>query len=243
MSLLPCTRLWVSLFAAACCCQAGAQTRIFSCVDAKGHRLTSDRPIMECLDREQKEYGPNGMARGKLPPSPTAEERAAQDEKARQDELARQHQAELKRRDRVLLNRYPDLASHDRERAASLAQVDEAIASGETRVAELQKQRADLELQAKAGTKDATKAARLKRAMDEDAEALSVQNRLLAAQREERQRITVRFDEERKRLQALWAQMPVAAQARQVPVAATTAAATAATTPKPTVPSEAARTR
>ena len=50
--------------------------------------------------------------RGKLPPSLTADERAVEDEKLRKDQLARQRQAEYKRRDRVLLNRYPDPASH-----------------------------------------------------------------------------------------------------------------------------------
>ena len=53
--------LLVSLLAAAWCCEATAQARgpvrIYSCIDAKGRRLTSDRPIMECLDREQTQYG------------------------------------------------------------------------------------------------------------------------------------------------------------------------------------------
>ena len=39
---------------------AWAQAGIYTCVDAKGRRLTSDRPIVECLDREQKELTPNG---------------------------------------------------------------------------------------------------------------------------------------------------------------------------------------
>jgi chromosome segregation ATPase len=218
-------RLGVCLLVAAWCCQAGAQTRIYSCVDAKGRRLTSDRPIMDCLDREQQQYGENGMARGKLPPSLTAEERAVQDAKIHQEELALQRHAELKRRDRVLLNRYPNLASHERERESSLAQVDDAIATGEKRVADLEKQRAELAQQSQVVTKDVGKANRLKRAVDENAEHLSAQNRLLASQREERQRITARFDSERERLQGMWAQLqtPATTKQREVPVAATAA--------------------
>lgn len=220
-----CARFWVSLAVAACCWQAGAQTRIYSCVDAKGHRLTSDRPIMDCLDREQQQYGENGLPRGKLPPSLTADERAVQEAKAHEEEAARARQAELKRRDRVLLNRYPDAASHERERTASLAQVDDAIASGERRVADLQKQRADLEQPSQAAGKDAAKAGRLKRSMDENTEQLAAQNRLLASQREERQRIVLRFDDERSRLQAMWAQSqaPVSTQRHDLPITATAA--------------------
>ncbi|HET7868163.1 MAG TPA: DUF4124 domain-containing protein, partial [Burkholderiaceae bacterium] len=31
-----------------------AGSGIYSCTDARGRRLTSDRPIIECLDREQR---------------------------------------------------------------------------------------------------------------------------------------------------------------------------------------------
>ena len=33
---------------------------IYTCVDSKGRRLTSDRPIVECLDREQHQLGNTG---------------------------------------------------------------------------------------------------------------------------------------------------------------------------------------
>lgn len=202
------SRLLVSLFAVACCWQAGAQTRIYSCVDAKGRRLTADRPIMECLDREQKQYGDNGTVKGRLPPSYTAEERAVEEEKHHQAQLAEQRQAEFKRRDRVLLNRYPNAASHQRERAASLSRLDDAIAAGERRVADLGRQRQDLEEQA-SGTKNVARTSQIKRQLDENAENLSAQQRLLAAQRDERRRIEGRFDDEFTRLQALWEGAPV----------------------------------
>jgi hypothetical protein len=219
------TRMLVSLVVAAWCCQAGAQGRIYSCVDAKGRRVTSDRPNMECLDREQQQYGDNGMAKGKLPPSFTAQERAVHEEKARQEDLARQRQAELKRRDRVMLNRYPDVASHERERAASLSRLDEAIGAGERRMAELAAQREDLEHQAQVVTKDVSKSNRIKRGLEENGENAAAQKRLLASQREDRQRIAVRFDEERARLDVLWTQLqtPASTTAAPLPVTATVA--------------------
>ena len=224
-SVRSCAHLLVSLLVAAWCCQAGAQGRIYSCVDAKGRRITSDRPNMECLDREQQQYGENGMARGKLPPSLTAQERAVQEEKTRREEQALQRQAELKRRDRVMLNRYPNVASHERERASSLSRLDDAIAAGEGRMTELSSQRDALEQQAQIATRDVAKANRTKRALDGNAENLAAQNRLLSAQREERQRIAVRFDEERARLDMLWPQMQAPASTMQAPLPATATAA------------------
>lgn len=195
--------LLVSLFVAAWSCQAGAQVRIYSCVDAKGRHLTADRPIMDCLDRQQKQYGENGTVKGILPPSYTAQERAIEDEKVHQAQVAEQRQAEFKRRDRVLINRYPDAASHQRERAASLARLDDAIGAGQRRVTDLGQQRKDLQQQA-ATAKNVARSNQLKRQLDENADNLSAQQRLLSAQRDERQRIASRFDDEFARLQVLW---------------------------------------
>lgn len=201
-------RLLVSLLVAAWCCQAGAQTHIYSCVDAKGRHLTADRPIMDCLDREQKEYGETGTVKGRLPPSYTAQERAIQDEKIHQAQVAEQRQAEFRRRDRVLLSRYPDAASHQHERAASLARLDDAIAAGQRRVVDLAQQRKELDTQS-ASAKKVAKANQIKRQLDENADNMAAQQRLLAAQRDERQRIASRFDDEFARLQVLWNAAPV----------------------------------
>ena len=101
---------------------------IYSCVDAKGHRITADRLIPECTDREQKLLGPSGSVRAVVPPSLTAKER---EEKAQQDHLLEQQaqrRADEKRAERALLARYPNQAMHDAERAKALGL---AQASGE----------------------------------------------------------------------------------------------------------------
>src|SRR5688572_9269158 len=74
---------------------------IFTCVDAKGRRLTSDRPIVECIDREQREITPSGTVKRKIGPSLTAEERAAEEEKQRLAVEERNRLAEEKRRERA----------------------------------------------------------------------------------------------------------------------------------------------
>ena len=53
---------------------------IYSCIDSTGRRITSDRPIPACLDREQRELGKSGVVKRVVPPSYTAEERARLDE-------------------------------------------------------------------------------------------------------------------------------------------------------------------
>ena len=66
------------------CLHAGAgPAGIYTCVDAQGRRHTSDRPIPECLDREQRVLNRDGSQRQVVPPRMTAEQRAAA-EKARQ---------------------------------------------------------------------------------------------------------------------------------------------------------------
>ena len=55
----------------------GTSGGIYTCVDRNGRRLTADRPIAECLDREQRELGPSGIVRRQIGPSLTEQERAA----------------------------------------------------------------------------------------------------------------------------------------------------------------------
>ena len=58
---------------------------IYTCVDRNGRRLTADRPIAECLDREQRELGPSGIVRRQIGPSLTEHERAAQEAQRRKE--------------------------------------------------------------------------------------------------------------------------------------------------------------
>jgi hypothetical protein len=94
---------------------AQVEQGIYTCIDGKGRRLTSDRPIAECNDREQQQLNPSGTVRRRITPPPTAQELAAQEERARREAEERARVAEEKRRDRALLIRYPNKETHDRE--------------------------------------------------------------------------------------------------------------------------------
>src|SRR3954467_15349447 len=96
---------------------------IFTCIDGKGRRLTADRPIPECTDREQKELNASGTLKRKIGPTLTAEERAVEEEKDKAAAEERNRQLEERKRDRALLMRYPNRPTHEAERVKALASV------------------------------------------------------------------------------------------------------------------------
>src|ERR1035437_9053119 len=51
---------------------AASTPGIYTCTDARGRKLNSDRPIAECSDREQKILNPSGTVRAKVAPTLTA---------------------------------------------------------------------------------------------------------------------------------------------------------------------------
>ena len=180
---------------------------IFTCVDAKGRRLTSDRPIVECIDREQRELTPSGTLRRKIGPSLTADERAADEDRKLKAVEEGNRLAEEKRRERALLTRYPDKMAHDKERNTALAQADSMIASANQHTQQLIKERKRLDLELEFFRNDPAKVPpKLKRQIEENLNSIEAQKRFVSAQEEEKRRITVRFDEDLVKLQQLWAQ-------------------------------------
>ena len=192
-----------------------AQTQgagVYTCVDARGRKLNSDRPIPECIDREQKVLNPSGTVREKLGPTLTAQERAAAEakEKLAQEEQSRRD--EEKRRDRALLLRYPNKAVHDAERAEAVAQITVVKSAALNRVEELNRQRKTIDVEMEFYKKDPTKAPlSLKRQIDDLVQSLAVQARFITDQDGETKRVNVRFDEELARLKGLWPQLAATA--------------------------------
>lgn len=180
---------------------------IYSCMDSKGRRITSDRPIPECLDREQRELSNSGVVKRVVPPSYTAEERARLDAQKKAEDLQRARIAEEKRRNRALMVRYPNQAVHDKERASALVQVDNVIDTVNQRQAALAKQRQEIDRELEFYEKDVRKApAWLQREHEHNRQQLELQKRFLQEQALEKQRISARFDEELAKLKLLWSQ-------------------------------------
>jgi len=178
---------------------------VYTCTDAKGRRLTSDRPIPECTDREQKVLNPSGTVKTKVGPTLTAQEKAEQEQRERRDAEEKGRAAEEKRRDRALLTRYPNRTVHDQERDEALSGVTVVIKAASNRLEELVRQRKLLDDEMEFYKKDPTKApAYLRRQVEENAQSQAVQKRFISEQESEIRRINVRFDDELARLRQLW---------------------------------------
>jgi len=178
---------------------------IFTCVDGKGRRITSDRPIPECLDREQRELNPSGTVKRQIPPSQTADERAAEETRQRVAAEEQARIAEEKRRDRALLARYPSRALHDAERGEALKQVDEVVLLAQRRIEDLKAQRKAIDTEFEFYRRDPAKAPLALRMRQQDnLAAEQAQLRFIEEQGQEKKRINQRFDRELQRLGQLW---------------------------------------
>ncbi len=196
----------------------GAQAQgIYTCTDGKGRRITSDRPIVECLDREQHKLGNTGIVRQVVPPSYTADERAKLENKQRAENEIKARAAEEKRRERALLIRYPNQSVHDKERAEALAQIDDVVAAVKKREAALLQQRKEVDAEMEFYQADPSKAPFwLRRKLEDSDKQMVVQKRFLEEQSQEKLRINQRFDEELTKLRQLWSPTAAASNAATV---------------------------
>ena len=181
-----------------------AAPSIYSCIDAHGKRLTSDRPIAECNSREQRLLNADGSVRRVLSPSLTADEVAeieAAERKAAGERTARQ---DAVRRDRTLLTRFPNEAAHQRARAAALADVEKGVLLSQQRSAALARERKPL-LDEAEFYQGRPLPLKLRLALDANDAGVEAQRALVQNQQAEAVRINASFDVELARLRRLWA--------------------------------------
>ena len=188
-----------------CRSQPAPVSGIYTCVDAKGRKFTSDRPIPECMDREQQVLNPSGTVRLKVAPVLTGKEKAEQEQREKMQAEEQDRQQEERRRERALLTRYPNRAAHDQERAEALEQVSAVIKAASIRLDELVRQRKPLDDEMEFYKRDPTRApAYLRRQVDENTQSQVVQKRFIAEQEAELRRVNLRFDDELAHLRPLW---------------------------------------
>lgn len=177
---------------------------IYTCTDAKGRRLTADRPIPECSHKEQQILNRDGSLRGVLPPTLTADERAQAEARERADAEARAAQADAARRDRNLKARYPNEASHQRAREAALDSVRLAQKTTEQRLRDLQRERKPLNDEAEF-YQGQNLPPKLRAAIEANEAAVEAQKAAAVTQATEIGRINKIYDIELARLRQLWA--------------------------------------
>ena len=183
--------------------QAPGTPQIYTCIDASGRKLTSDRPIAACNEREQRVLNADGSVRRVVQPTPTADERAERE--AREREAAAEHAAKQDaiRRDRNLRARYPDAATHEKAREAALDDIRKAMKASQDRIALLAKERKPLLDETEFYVGKALPA-KLRAQLDANDASAGAQRSLILTQQAEVVRINALYDAELERLRKLW---------------------------------------
>ena len=177
---------------------------IYTCTTADGRKLTSDRLIPECANREHQVLNRDGSLRAILPPLQSPEERANQELLERKRIAEHAAQLDAQRRDRNLMMRFPNEAAHRKVRDAALDDINKAMRSSEKRLKELALERRPLTTESEfyAGKPLPSK---LKQHLDANDAAADAQRALIENQKVELVRITALYDAELARLRQLWA--------------------------------------
>ncbi len=210
--------------------QKEGRSAIYTCTDANGKKLTSDRPIADCTTREQRVLNADGSVRNVLGPTLTADERADKEARDRDAAAALAAKQDAVRRDRNLIARFPDEAAHRKARNAALDGMRTALKASEARLELLAKARKPLNDEAEfynAKTLPAT----LKAQIEGNETSTEAQRSLIQTQQLEVVRINKLYDAELERLKKLWRGAP-AGSLGPLPVGESAPEAAGASTPK-----------
>ena len=164
---------------------------IYSCVDPSGKRITSDRPIASCNDREQRELNADGSVKRIVPPTMTADERSESEAREREAAIERATRVEALRRDRNLLARFPNEAAHNKAREGALDDTRKSVKISEARLSLLASERKPLPT-------------KLRTQLDANDAATDAQRSLIQNQQAEIIRVNALYDAELQRLKKLW---------------------------------------
>jgi Domain of unknown function (DUF4124) len=203
MKLMPFLMLTTSLWLTS----AASAAQIYSCTDAQGRKLTSDRVIPECHDRHQRVLNADGSTKRVIPPTMTLDELAEYETKQIEQEKARIAQMDAIRRDRNLLLRFPNEAAHQKSREAAIEDMRRSVRFSEKRLQILTEERKPLiqESEFYAGRQ---LPAKLKSALEANEATAAAQRAIAQNQEVELVRINALYDTELERLKKLWAGTP-----------------------------------
>ena len=179
---------------------------IYSCSDADGRVISSDRPIAACAHRPMRELNADGSLRRIIAPPMTKEQARQQAtlDKQRQDEAwARKVQQS---RDRNLLLTFEDERSLESMRRRGLADIDHEIRLATQRILSLDK---ELKLAQEAAAVWEAENPRKKlpfpyqQRITDAANAILAEDALIRDRHAERVRVDSRFDADARRLREL----------------------------------------
>jgi hypothetical protein len=182
---------------------ASSVVGIYTCIDDKGLKRTSDRPIAECSDREQRVLNKDGSLRRIVPATLTPDERAEREAAERKAAEERAAMNDAVRRDRNLKARFPNEAAHTRAREASLEVVRAGMRGSAQRIKELDAERKPLTEEAEF-YRGRPLPARLKQQIEANETSVGAQRELMQTQESELGRINRIYDNELEHLRKLW---------------------------------------
>lgn len=192
-----------------------AQAKIYRCKDATGRIITSDRPIPECLNREQSLLGRSGVVRKRLQPKKTEKELAQERERQKQLAALEKEKEERRKADRALMGRYPNRKAHDAKRELSLIPVKQTIIMAEQNLKLLQQVRTRLDEQLDFYPDKMKMPGSLRSKNEKNLQAIAAQQKLIRAKAREIERINHRYNTELIKLRALWKARDEQEQAEQ----------------------------
>ena len=177
---------------------AVAQSRIYTCKDANGKTITSDRPLPECQGREGRVLSGQGTTVKKIDAPLTPEQIAAREAKEQRKRVEEERRREQLRKDKALLNTYASLDDIESKRQRALSQVEREARESERRISLLERQASENRSEADFYKKKAMPSD-LKRRLDENEAALKAEKNLFGQKKDEVAQVNVKFDEDKKR--------------------------------------------
>jgi hypothetical protein len=186
--------------------QERASRPSFTCV-VNGKKIVSDRLIPECNNVEQRELNSDGSTKRFVKPPMTPDEREEAEKQDGENKAKLAAFNDAVRRDRNLMQRYPDEASHDKAREKALDEFRVSEKNSSTRITALLEEKRKLDEEKQFYVNDKVKKplpTTLKQKIDANDAALEAQRSIALNAQTELGRINHNFDLERERLRKLW---------------------------------------
>ena len=184
--------------------QSGGGSRIYTCKDANGKTITSDRPLPECQGREGRVLSKTGTTVQTIEAPLSDEQKAARESEEEKKKETAALRAEQLRRDKALLGTYQNLDDLESKRQRALLQVEREMRESEKRMSLLEKTEQENK-QEQEFYKRKQMPVELKRRVDENEGALRAEKLLLASKKDEILQVNQKFDDDKKRYTELTA--------------------------------------
>jgi hypothetical protein len=182
---------------------ASQMAGIYTCIDERGIKRTSDRPIAECSDREQRVLNKDGSLKQVISPTLSPDERAEREASERRAAEQKAAYSDGVRRDRNLLARFRNELAHNKARESALEAARVSLRASEQRIKELETEFKPLKDESEF-YRGRSLPARLRQQVDANQTSIAAQRDLIQNQEAELVRINRLFDQELQHLRKLW---------------------------------------